>query len=61
LKERKELLTKPELSAADKKRLEQIGSEIGDLPTGETAQDVKEREEIRKTLDLLMRERSPSK
>jgi predicted ATP-binding protein involved in virulence len=61
LAERKELLTKPELTAADRRRLEKIEAEIGELPTGETAQDVKEREEIRKALDLLRQERRPSR
>jgi hypothetical protein len=45
------------LTGGDKRRLAQIEAEIGELPTGETAQEVKEREEIRKTLDLLMKDR----
>jgi hypothetical protein len=57
LAERKNLLTKPELTHADRQRLKEIEAEVGELPTGETAQEGKERKEIRKTLDLLMKER----
>jgi hypothetical protein len=57
LAERKALLTKPELNTVDKRRLQELEAAIGELPTGNTAQEVKEREEIRKTLDLLMKER----
>jgi hypothetical protein len=60
LAERKQLLTKPELTAADRRRLAEIEADIGDLPTGETAQELKEREEIRKTLDLLLKGQRPS-
>jgi hypothetical protein len=60
LLERKALLTKPKQTAADKRRLEELESLIGELPFGETAQERKEREEIRKTLDLLMKERKPA-
>jgi AAA domain, putative AbiEii toxin, Type IV TA system len=59
LSERKELLTKPKLTAAERRRLEEIEAEVGQLPTGHTAQEVREREEIRKTLDLLMKDRRP--
>ncbi len=57
LAERKELLDKPKLNGTDKQRLKKIEAEIGDLPFGETPQERKEREEIRKTLDLLLKER----
>jgi hypothetical protein len=57
LKERGKLLSKSKLTAADKKRLEQLEAEIGELPMGETADEVREREEIKKTLALLMSER----
>jgi hypothetical protein len=60
LVERNILLDKPKLTAADQRRLEEIEAEMGDLPFGETPQERKEREEIRKTLDLLMKERQPS-
>ncbi len=55
LKERKELLTKPKLSAADQRRLAEIDVQLGELPAGESAQEVKEREEIRKSLNLLLK------
>lgn len=57
LAERAKLLSKSKLSAAEKKRLEQLEAEIGELPMGETADEVREREEIKETLKLLMSER----
>lgn len=60
LREQKAILTKPKLNAADKRRLEELDAKIGPLPTGENAQEVREREEIRKTLELLMKERKPA-
>jgi hypothetical protein len=60
LVERNKLLDKSKLTAADQRRLKEIAEEIGELPFGETTQERKEREEIRKTLDLLRKERRPS-
>jgi hypothetical protein len=60
LEERNQLLDKPKLTAADQRRLKEIEAEIGDLPFGESAQERKEREEIRRTLDLLLKEWRPS-
>jgi hypothetical protein len=60
LVERNKLLDKSKLTATDQRRLKAIEAEIGELPFGETAQERKEREEIRKTLDLLLKERRPS-
>jgi hypothetical protein len=60
LTKRKELLTKSKLTEADRRRLAEIEAEIGELPAGETADDVKERAEIRKTLELLKREQRSS-
>lgn len=57
LVERKALLTKSKPTAADKQRLAKLEDELGELPTGETAQEVKEREEIRKSMDLLTKDR----
>lgn len=57
LKERGRLLSKSKLTATDKKRLAELEAEIGELPMGETADEVREREEIKKTLALLMSER----
>jgi hypothetical protein len=59
LGERNRLLDKPKLTAADRRRLQEIEAEVGALPFGETPQERKEREEIRKTLDLLMKEQRP--
>jgi putative AbiEii toxin of type IV toxin-antitoxin system len=60
LLERKALLTKPKLTRADEKRLKELEAEIGELPTGETAQEAKERELVRKALDHLSN-RAPSR
>jgi hypothetical protein len=57
LDERNQLLDKAKLTAAAQRRLKEIEAEIGDLPFGETPQERKEREEIRKTLDLLQERR----
>ncbi|WP_437757090.1 AAA family ATPase [Sorangium sp. So ce1389] len=40
LAERRKLLTKPRLSAADRRALERIEQEIGELPTGETPEQM---------------------
>jgi hypothetical protein len=61
LAERKKILTKPKLTSADKRRLEAIEAQIGDLPMGESAQEVREREKIREALELLMKERGTSR
>jgi predicted ATP-binding protein involved in virulence len=61
LKERAAILTKPKLTKADDKRLKELEAQIGELPTGATAQEVREREEIRKTLDLLKESLPPRK
>ena len=58
--ERNGLLDKSKMTAADQRRLKEIEAEIGELPFGETPQERREREEIRKTLDLLMKERQPA-
>lgn len=57
LLERKKLLTKAKLTESDKRKIKEIEEEIGELPGGETAQEVKEREEMRKTLELLKERR----
>jgi len=57
LRERGKLLSKSKLTAKDQKRLSELEAEIGELPMGETADEVREREEIKKTLALLMSER----
>ncbi len=55
--ERRAILSKPKLTAADERRLKELEAQIGDLPYGETEQERKERDEIKKTLELLMQER----
>lgn len=55
LKEREQLLTKRKLSEADKKRLGELESEIGELPMGDTSDEVRERQQIRDTIDMLKR------
>lgn len=57
LLERRELLSKSRPSAADKKRLQELEAQIGELPMGETRQEIEEREQIRQALELLKRER----
>jgi hypothetical protein len=59
--ERSKLLGKPKLSAADERRVKEIEVEIGDLPFGETAEDRRIQEEIRKSLGLLLKERKPAR
>ena len=57
LAERKRLLTKSKLTKADQRELAELEAKLGELPTGETAQEVRERDEIRKSLDLLLKDR----
>jgi len=59
LLERRRLLTKSKLTAADERRLKEIEEEMGPMPFWESAQELQEREMIRKTLDLLMKDRQP--
>ncbi|WP_437907847.1 hypothetical protein WME95_08145 [Sorangium sp. So ce327] len=40
LAERREILTKPRLSTADRRALERVEREIGELPTGETPEQM---------------------
>ncbi len=59
--ERTAILTKARPTKADKKKLKDLEERIGPLPTGETAQEIREHEEIQKTLDLLKEQLQPSK
>ncbi len=61
MEERKAILMKPKPTMADERRLKQLEEKIGDLPVGQTAQEVKEMDQIRRTLELLNKERRPSK
>jgi len=58
--ERRELLEKSRLTAADKRRVKELEDLIGELPFGETEQERKDRDEIKTTLELLMKERKPA-
>jgi predicted ATPase len=58
--ERKGLLEKSALSASEQRRLKAIEEQIGQLPTGENAQEVKERDAIWKAIEFLQREKTPS-
>ncbi|MBN9118545.1 MAG: AAA family ATPase [Planctomycetes bacterium] len=60
LAERDKLLDKSKLTAAEKRRLEELNALVDELPFGETAQERKEREAIKNALDVLMKERKPA-
>jgi len=53
LKERREILAKPKLTKADEKRLAELEQAIGDLPAGETAEDSRAMELIRRAAAKL--------
>jgi AAA domain, putative AbiEii toxin, Type IV TA system len=53
LKERRRILAKPKLSKADEKRLVELEQAIGDLPAGETAEDSRAIEMIRRAATKL--------
>src|SRR5262249_31751599 len=53
LAKRKAILSRRTLSEADKRELAQLEAEIGDLPTGETADQVKSMALIEQPLELL--------
>ena len=53
LKEREIILTKSHLTQEDKARLNAIAEEIGDLPTGETPEDIRAMDIIRRAAKLL--------
>ena len=55
--ERKALLTKPKQTAGDKRRLEELEAEIGELPMGETTKEIEERQKILTLLESLTKER----
>ena len=56
LLERRKLLSKPKLAAADKRKLSMLEEKIGVLPVGETAQDAKTAHLLDRTLDALERQ-----
>ena len=55
LQRRKELLTKPKLTASDRAELKELEAKIGTLPTAETSEDIKAMDIIRRAAKLLDR------
>jgi energy-coupling factor transporter ATP-binding protein EcfA2 len=53
LKERRALLAKPKLSSRDRARLAELEAQIGDLPAGESAEDRRAMELIRRAAEKL--------
>jgi predicted ATP-binding protein involved in virulence len=53
LEERKKILSKPRLTKADEKRLADLEAQIGNLPTGETPEDLQAMDIIRRAAALL--------
>ena len=53
LEERKKILAKSRLTKADEKRLTELEAQIGDLPTGETPEDLQAMDIIRRAAALL--------
>ena len=53
LARRKELLSQPDLSKADKAELQELEAKIGSLPTAETPDDIKAMDIIRRAAQLL--------
>ncbi len=60
LLERKALLTKPKQTVADKRRLTELNTQIGELPMGETTKEIEERQKILSLLESLAKERKPA-
>lgn len=59
LEEREIILTKSHLTQEDKARLNAIAEEIGDLPTGETPEDIRAMDIIRRAAKLLEQQEKP--
>jgi hypothetical protein len=53
LKERRALLAKPKLTSRDRARLAELDAQIGDLPAGESAEDRRAMELIRRAAEKL--------
>jgi predicted ATP-binding protein involved in virulence len=58
LQRRKELLTQPKMTSADKKKLAEIESRIGSLAPGESFEHAKTVELIRESIELLKKQKS---
>ena len=53
LQERQKILAKARLTKADEKRLADLEAQIGELPTGETPEDLQAMDIIRRAAELL--------
>jgi predicted ATP-binding protein involved in virulence len=53
LKRRIAILSKSKLTEADKRELKELEAQIGDLPVGETQEDIRTMQLLRESLDLL--------
>ncbi len=58
LDERKKILSKSKLTARDKKKRKELEAKIGDLPTGETPEDIEAMDIIRRAAKRLKKEES---
>jgi len=56
LKERNKILGKSKLTKADERRLKQLDATIGNLPAGETPEDAKAMEIIRRAAEVLKKQ-----
>ncbi len=56
--ERNRILGKSRLTKKDEQRLKELDARIGDLPTGETPQDMEAMDVIRRAAEVLKRERA---
>ncbi len=56
LKDRTRILSKPELTDADQRHLRALEAEIGELPTGETREDIEAMDLLRRAAALLKAE-----
>jgi recombinational DNA repair ATPase RecF len=53
LKQRRQILSKAELSVEDQAQLKVLEAQLGDLPTAETADDIQAMDIIRRAAQLL--------
>ncbi|MEW5929910.1 MAG: AAA family ATPase [Gemmatimonadota bacterium] len=58
IEERNRILGKSKLTKKDEQRLRELDARIGDLPTGETPQDMEAMDVIRRAAEVLKRERA---
>lgn len=58
IEERNRILGKARLTKKDEQRLKELDARIGDLPTGETPQDMEAMDVIRRAAEVLKRERA---